>query len=73
MELILETWIEGEFNGWDGEAVYTLVTGSAWQLTRYRYAYRDKCRPKAKLWKDGPKHLLEIEGMGEPLEVGRVN
>jgi len=40
MELKCESRINGEFNGWDGDAVFELENGTKWQQVKYRYKYK---------------------------------
>ena len=72
MELEYESRIVGEFAGWEGDNVYELANGTKWQQVRHKYEYRYKDQPEARIWKDGAKYLLEIEGMDEMIQVRRV-
>lgn len=72
MDLKKETRINGEFNGWEGESIYELLDGSKWQQAHYKYKYKYKYMPRVKLWKDGVKHYLEVEGLDDKMEVRRV-
>ncbi len=73
MELKKKTKINGEFNGWEGESVYELLDGSKWQQAKYKYKYKYKYMPNVKLWKDGSRYYLEVEGMSDKIEVQRVS
>jgi hypothetical protein len=72
MELKYDSRIEGEFKGWDGDAVFELTNGTKWQQAKYKYKYKYKYRPKAKIWKDGSRYYLEVDCMSEKLQVRRV-
>lgn len=72
MQLYMESRIVDEFEGWDGDAVYELDNGSKWELASYTYSYRYKYRPKAKIWRDGSKYLLEVDGMSGKKAVRRI-
>ena len=72
MELKKETRLDGEFEGFDGDKVFTFVGGEQWRQAVYKYKYRYKYRPKVKLWKDGSKYFLEVEGMNEMIQVRRL-
>ena len=69
MQLKYDSKIEGDFEGWDGDAVYELTNGTKWQLSKYTYKYKYKYRPKVKLWKDGNQYYLEVECMSEKMKV----
>ena len=72
MELKIKSRIAGEFNGWDGDNIYELDNGTKWQQAQYKYKYKYKHRPIVKIWKDGSKYMLEVEGMSEMIQVRRV-
>jgi hypothetical protein len=73
MELVIESRIEGECEGFDGDIVFELVNGIKWQQSVYKYKYRHKYRPLAKIWRDGGLYYIEIEGMEEMVQVRRIN
>ena len=64
-----EGTLEGECNGWDGEPVFNFTNGSKCQQATYRYKYFYKHRPRATIWQDGGRQLIEIDGA---LEMARV-
>ena len=72
MELIVESRIEGEFNGWEGDTIFELINGQAWQQSRYRYRYAYKYRPTVKIWREGSQDYLEVDGLDEKIEVRRI-
>lgn len=72
MELIKETKLEGEFDGYDQDKVFTFINGQKWQQSRYKYKYKYKYRPGVKLWKDDSRYYLEFDCMDEMIEVRRI-
>jgi hypothetical protein len=72
MQLITQSRIEGEFEGFDGDRIYTLDNGQQWQQAHYKYRYVYKYRPVARIWNDGGKYTLDVEGMGEIIQVRRM-
>lgn len=72
MELVVESRIDGEFEGWDGDRVFPLINGQKWQQARYKYRYRYRYMPKAKIWREGSRHYLEVDGIDEMIEVRRL-
>jgi hypothetical protein len=60
--------IEGEWTGWDGDTVVTLVDGSVWQQDEYYYRYQYKYRPEVTV--DGNK--MQVDGMPKAIRVGRL-
>src|SRR5665648_304740 len=44
-EKLIESHIQGEFNGWDGETIFKLDNGEVWQQASYAYMYSYKYHP----------------------------
>jgi hypothetical protein len=69
MELICDSRIDGNFEGWDEGRIYTLLNGTSWEqdesIIKKAHAY---C-PRARVWRDGARRYLEVEGMGETIRV----
>lgn len=72
MQLVTESRIAGEFSGWDGDTVFALDNGMKWQQARYAYRYHYAYRPRARVFRDGGRILLEVEGMNDVIEVRRL-
>ena len=64
--------IDGEFNGYDGDALFKLVNGQVWQQKRHRYKYRYAYMPAVRIYRDGAKYMMEVACMDEPIEVVRI-
>jgi hypothetical protein len=47
---VIETRIDGEFNGWDGETVYKLRNGQIWQQASYHYHYHYAYAPEVTIY-----------------------
>jgi len=73
MELIAESKIDDEFDGWDDDNYYCLANGQVWQQSRYKYHYHYAYRPDARVFRDGASYFLEVKGMNEMVEVRRVS
>lgn len=72
MDLITDSRVEGECEGFDGDRVFELVNGQKWQQAVYRYKYRYRYRPSVRIWRDASGDYIEIEGMDELVRVRRV-
>ena len=74
MEVIDESHIKGAFNGWGKGNLFVLAKGfhKKWEQVEDRNQSRYAYHPKAKLWRDGSTHYLEVEGMDEMVEVMRA-
>ena len=42
MELIKETKLEGEFEGYDEDQIFTFTNGEKWKQAKYKYKYYRK-------------------------------
>ena len=69
MQTIKDSCLVDEFEGWDKDMIYEFDDGSKWKLASYTYSYSYSYCPRAKLKTDGLRYFLEVEGMGEPVEV----
>ena len=66
----IQSQIEGEFNGYHDGAVFKLTDGTVWQQRYYKYIYRYAYRPRARVYKDAGKWILEVNVSGcPPIEV----
>jgi hypothetical protein len=72
MHKYIDSYIIGDFEGWDGDTVYELDDGSRWELTTYNYVYVFRYRPRAIVWREGVRYFLEVEGMPDRQEVREI-
>ena len=74
MELVLDARIKGGFYGWTPGGVFVLDRGNPkrWQQVEDRHEFANAFRPKAKLFRDGAQFYLEVEGMGDMVQVKRA-
>jgi hypothetical protein len=70
----IESTIEGEFEGWDGDTIFKLDNGQIWQQAKYDYMYEYAYRPDATIyhttggWKKkagGPPFSVASSFMGD--------
>ena len=73
MNIVSESQISGDFEGWSGETVFELTNGQKWQQTRYAYRYAYKFMPRVQILSDGSRYFLSVNGMNETIEVRRVD
>jgi hypothetical protein len=71
MELKSRGKILGEFRGWNGHSVYQLTNGQVWKQCQYHCQYHYAYMPEVKVWSDGSKYFLEVDGMSGLVEVRR--
>jgi len=59
---IIESWIDGEFKGWDGKATYKLQNGQVWQQSTYKYEYTYAYRPEALVYESDGGYKMCVAG-----------
>ena len=71
-DAVIESQIEGEFQGWDGDTIFKLTNGQIWQQSSYAYTYSYKYRPKIIIFKSGGGFKLQVEGVDQRISVIRL-
>ncbi len=71
-EGVIESHIEGEFEGWEGETVFVLDNGQIWQQSSYAYTYHYAYRPKVIIYPSAGGHKLVVEGVSGSIHVKRL-
>ncbi len=59
---VIKSNIDGEFTGWDGDSVYTLMNGQKWQQYEYKYQYKYAYCPKVVIYDDGNGMVMKVNG-----------
>ncbi|MGM7449412.1 hypothetical protein ACP7H9_12945 [Idiomarina sp. ST20R2A10] len=59
---VVESQINGEFKGWEGETVYELTNGQVWQQCTYSYEYTYSYMPEALVYDAGAGYKMKVEG-----------
>jgi hypothetical protein len=68
----IETEIEGDFNGWDGETIFKLANGQIWQQAEYDYEYEYAYRPEVLIYNTAGGYKMKVEGMEDTIFVKRL-
>lgn len=69
---VIESKVDGEFEGWDGETIVKLMNGQIWQQARYHYEYHYAYMPDVLIYKSGSRWKMKVEGTDEAVEVERL-
>jgi len=69
---VIESRIDGEFEGWDGETIFKLENGQIWQQASYSYRYHYAYRPKVIIFKTGTRYKMKVEGIEDTIYVQRL-
>lgn len=68
----VESAIDGEFEGWDGDTIFQLENGQVWQQSSYAYTYHYAYNPDVLIFDDGGEWTMKVEGVDETITVERL-
>lgn len=71
-EYAIESRIDGDFNGWDGETIFRLVNGQIWQQSRYAYTYHYAYRPEVVIYRTSDGFKMQVDGVDGYVYVERT-
>lgn len=60
----VESQIDGELEGWNGDTVFRLVNGQVWQQSAYAYHYHYAYRPRVVVYLSKSGWKLKVDGIG---------
>ena len=69
---VIESRIDGEFEGWEGETVFKLMNGQIWQQVAYSYTYHYDYMPEVLIYPSRGFCMLRVEGVDEAIAVQRL-
>ncbi len=71
---VIESRIDGDFEGWEGETIYPLTNGQIWQQSTYHYHYHYSYSPKVLIYQSGGGYKMHVEGDNDTeINVTRLN
>lgn len=68
----VQSKIDGEFEGWDGETIFILVNGQIWQQSSYSYLYHYAYNPSVLIYQSGGRWMMSVEGVNRTIAVTRL-
>lgn len=73
----IESQVDGNFEGWDGNTVVKLTNGQIWKQAEYYYEYHYAFMPDVLVYKSGSGYKMKVDGTDEavgvePAEVNRM-
>jgi hypothetical protein len=68
----VESNIDGDFNGWEGETVFKLDNGQIWEQAEYSYTYSYSYRPEVTIYQAGGGCRMKVEDEDETIMVRRI-
>lgn len=69
---VVESRIDGTFNGWDGETVFKLQNGQVWQQASYAYMYHYAYAPRVLIYRSGAGFKMKVDGVTNEIAVRRL-
>jgi len=62
---VIESRVDGDFSGWEGETIVKLTNGQIWQQTEFHYVYRFASMPHARVYPSDEGYKMLIEGIDD--------
>jgi hypothetical protein len=62
---VIESRVDGDFSGWEGETIVKLTNGQIWQQTEFHYVYHFASKPKARIYSSDGEYKMKIEGIDD--------
>ena len=69
---VIESQIDGEFNGWDGETIFKLRNGQIWQQSSYAYTYHYAFAPKVVIYQSSAGYKMHVDGVSMEISVQQL-
>lgn len=69
---VIESRIDGDFEGWDGDTIFKLENDQIWQQSSYAYTYHYAYRPKVLIYNSSGTYKLKVDGVGSTINVTRL-
>ena len=68
---VVDSRIDGEFKGWEGETVFRLQNGEIWQQASSGYRFNYAYSPRVLIYQSGDGFRMKVEGIDEDIAVRR--
>jgi hypothetical protein len=68
----IESQIDGDFEGWEGETVLKLTNGQLWQQTEYYYHYHYAFMPNVIILKTTTGYKMLVDGIPKAVGVTKL-
>lgn len=69
---VIESQIDGEFEGWEGETVVKLMNGQVWIQTEYYYEYHYAYMPDVLIYQSSGGWKMKVEGINKAVGVEQL-
>lgn len=68
----VETQVDGDFIGWEGQTIVKLSNGQVWRQTEYHYEYHYAYIPKVRIFRSASGYQMRVDGTSKPIGVERL-
>jgi hypothetical protein len=68
----IESNIDGEFDGWDGETIFKLANGQIWQQAEYEYDYEYDYSPDVTIYAVAGGCRMKVQDVDDTILVKRI-
>lgn len=68
----VESRVDGEFEGWEGDTVVRLTNGQIWEQSEYHYEYSYSYMPRVTIFRSRGQCKMLVDGVDEPVGVSRL-
>ena len=69
---VIESRIDGDFSGWNGETIVRLMNGQIWQQKEYYYRYHYAFMPNVLIFMSGGTYKMKVDGIDKAVGVSRL-
>jgi hypothetical protein len=69
---VIESRVDGEFHGWEGDTILKLANGQIWQQREYHYHYHYAYAPKVIVILTESGWKMSVDGTDRPVGVTRL-
>lgn len=71
-QIVVESTIDGQFDGWDGHTSFEFVNGQIWVQDEYSYVYHYAYRPTVVVYETSGGYRLKVQGVDKTVKVRRI-
>lgn len=69
---VIESHIDGDFEGWTGETIFKLENGQIWQQAEYAYTYHYAYSPEVLIYRTAGGYKMKVEGVEDVIRVEQL-
>lgn len=69
---IIESYIDGTFEGWKGDTLFKLTNGQIWEQASYSYTYHYAYRPEVLIYSTAGGYKMRVEGVSKTIYVRQL-